>query len=207
MPLPREDGDKKPPLIRTPRMRILVVVASLLAANYIFVALFAPGKVEPVKVPYSPVFLDQVRAGNVDRVSTTGTTVDGRFKKEFKYGKAESTKVFATEIPTFADDAKLSALLEDNDVVIAAEPINQSRGFLASLILGFGPVILLIALFFFIFRRSAGGPMSALGAFGRSKARRVEGGEQKITFADVAGIDEAKSELSEIVDFLKNPER
>ena len=49
--------------------------------------------------------------------------------------------------------------------------------------------------------------MSALGAFGRSQARRVEGGEQKITFADVAGIDEAKAELSEIVDFLKNPER
>ncbi len=49
--------------------------------------------------------------------------------------------------------------------------------------------------------------MSALGAFGRSKARRVEGGDQKITFADVAGIDEAKAELSEIVDFLKNPER
>ena len=86
-PLPRKDGDKKRPLFGTPRMRILLVVAALLAANYIFVALFAPGKVEPVRIPYSPTFLDQVRAGNVDRVSTTGATVDGRFKKEFKYGK------------------------------------------------------------------------------------------------------------------------
>ena len=206
-PLPREDGEKKQPRFRTPRMRILLVVTALLAANYIFVALFAPGKVEPVKIPYSPTFLDQVRAGNVDRVSTTGATVDGRFKKEFKYGKAEPKKVFATEIPIFSNDEQLSALLEEKKVVIEAEPINQSRGFLASLILGFGPVILLIALFFFIFRRAAGGPMSALGAFGRSKARRVEGGDQKITFDDVAGIDEAKSELSEIVDFLKNPER
>jgi len=206
-PLPREDGDKKPSLLRTPRMRIVLVVAALLAANYIFVALFAPGKVEPVKIPYSPVFLDQVRAGNVERVSSTGATVDGRFKKEFKYGEAEASKDFATEFPIFANDEELNGLLEDNKVVIEAEPINQSRGFLASLILGFGPVILLIALFFFIFRRSSGGPMNALGAFGRSKARRVEGGEQKITFADVAGIDEAKSELSEIVDFLKNPER
>ena len=206
-PLPREDGEKKQPRFRTPRMRILLVVTALLAANYIFVALFAPGKVEPVKIPYSPTFLDQVRAGNVDRVSTTGATVDGRFKKEFKYGKAEPKKVFATEIPIFANAEQLSALLEEKKVVIEAEPINQSRGFLASLILGFGPVILLIALFFFIFRRAAGGPMSALGAFGRSKARRVEGGDQKITFDDVAGIDEAKSELSEIVDFLKNPER
>ena len=206
-PLPREDGDKKRPMFRTPRMRILLVVTALLAANYIFVALFAPGKVEPVKIPYSPTFLDQVRAGNVERVSTTGATVDGRFKKDFKYGKAEPTKVFATEIPVFANSEELSGLLEDEKVVIEAEPINRSRGFLASLILGFGPVILLIALFFFIFRRGAGGPMSAIGAFGRSKARRVEGGDQQITFADVAGIDEAKAELSEIVDFLKNPER
>jgi cell division protease FtsH len=206
-PLPREDEEKKQPRFRTPRMRILLVVTALLAANYIFVALFAPGQVEPVKIPYSPTFLDQVRAGNVDRVSTTGATVDGRFKKEFKYGKEEPKKVFATEIPVFANSEQLSSLLEQKKVVIEAEPINQSRGFLASLILGFGPVILLIALFFFIFRRAAGGPMSALGAFGRSKARRVEGGDQKITFDDVAGIDEAKSELSEIVDFLKNPER
>ena len=92
--------------------------------------------------------------------------------------------------------------------MIEAEPINQSRGFLASLILGFGPVLLLIGLFVYFARRAGGGgAMGAVGAFGRSKARRVEGGEQKITFADVAGIDEAKSELSEIVDFLKNPER
>jgi cell division protease FtsH len=205
-PLPREDGDERGPRFRTPRMRILVVVTALLAANYIFVALFAPGEVEPVSVPYNPVFLEQIREGNVERISTTGETVDGRFKREFKYQDAEPTKVFETEIPVFANEEELSDLLESQDVVIEAEPVNQSRGFLASLILGFGPVILLIALFVFLARRS-GGPMSALGAFGRSKARRVEGGEQKITFADVAGIDEAKSELSEIVDFLKNPER
>jgi cell division protease FtsH len=206
-PLPRDDDDKKRSLFGTPRMRILLIVTGLLAANYIFVALFAPGKVEPVRIPYSPTFLDQIRAGNVDRVSTRGATVDGAFKKEFKYGGAEPTKVFATEIPVFANAEQLSGLLEDHDVVIAAAPINRSRSFLASLILGFGPVILLIALFFFIFRRAAGGPMSALGAFGRSKARRVEGGDQRINFNDVAGIDEAKAELSEIVDFLKNPER
>jgi len=189
-------------------MRILLVVTALLAANYILVAMFAPGEVKPVKIPYNPVFLEQIRDGNVERISTTGETVDGRFKKNFKYGDSEPTKVFETEIPVFANEEELSSLLEDQNVVIEAEPVNQSRGFLASLILGFGPVILLIALFVFLFRRSAGGgPMGALGAFGRSRARRVEGGEQKITFNDVAGIDEAKAELSEIVDFLKNPER
>ncbi|HKH30882.1 MAG TPA: AAA family ATPase, partial [Gaiellaceae bacterium] len=207
MPLPREDGDR-PPRIRTPRMRILLVVGALLAANYIFVALFAPGEVKPVKIPYNPVFIEQIRDGNVERISTEGTTVDGRFKKDFKYGDAEPTKAFETEIPVFANNDQLSKLLEDENVVIEAEPINENRGFLTSLILGFGPVILLIALFVFLARRAGGaGPMSALGSFGRSRARRVEGGEQQITFADVAGIDEAKAELSEIVDFLKTPER
>src|SRR5215211_4986108 len=158
-PLPRKDGDKHPSPLRNSRMRIVLIVAALLAANYLFVALFAPGKVEPVRIPYSPTFLDQVRANNVDRISTTG----------------------ATEIPVFADTDMLSELLEQHNVVIEAEPINRSRGFLASLILGFGPVLLLIALFFFVFRRAAGGPMSALGAFGRSKARRVEGGDAQIT--------------------------
>src|SRR4051812_47631826 len=72
----------------------------------------------------------------------------------------------------------------------------------------FGPVILLVGLFLFIARRAGGaGGMGALGSFSRSRARRVEKGEQRITFSDVAGIDEAKAELTEIVDFLKNPDR
>jgi len=205
-PLPRGDDDKKGPSFRTPRMRILVIVASLLAANYIFVALFAPGKVEPIKIPYNPTFLEQVRAGNVERISSIGTTVDGRFKKDVKYGDSKPGKVFATEIPSFANGDELSALLEEKKVIISAEPINEDRGFIASLILGFGPVLLLIGLFVYFARRSGGG-VGAIGAFGRSKARRVEGGEQRINFGDVAGIDEAKAELSEIVDFLKTPER
>jgi cell division protease FtsH len=206
-PLPREDGDGRRPYFRTPRMRILLIVTGLLAANYIFVALFAPGRVEPVTIPYNPVFLEQIRDGNVERISVTGETVDGMFKEDFKFEDKEPTRNFETEIPVFADEEELSSLLEQQDVVIEAEPVNQSRGFLLSLILGFGPVILLVALFVFLFRRSSGGPMGALGSFGRSRARRVESGEQQITFADVAGIDEAKAELTEIVDFLKNPER
>jgi cell division protease FtsH len=138
--------------------------------------------------------------------------VEGRFREPVKYppnGDQEASRNFETEVPVFANQDELSQLLEDENVVIEAEPINDGRGFVASLLLGFGPVILLIALFVFLARRSAGGggPMGALGSFGRSRARRVEGGEQKVTFADVAGIDEAKAELTEIVDFLQNPER
>jgi cell division protease FtsH len=198
--------------MRNPRMRFLLIVLALLALNYVTVALFAPGREEPVRVPYSPTFLAQVRDANVERISSTGATVEGRFKKAVKYppnGDNEASRAFETEIPLFANEEELSQLLEEENVVIEAEPINAGRGFLASLLLGFGPVILLIALFVFLARRTAGGggPMGALGSFGRSRARRVEGGEQKVTFADVAGIDEAKAELTEIVDFLKNPER
>src|ERR671911_1045124 len=202
-PLPPENESP----FKRPRMQILLVVLALLTANYVAVAMFAPGDPEPVRIPYSPVFLDQVRAGNVERISTQGATVDGRFKKEFRYRDAEPTRSFATEIPVFAvSDEQLNELLEEENVVIDAEPVNQSRSFFSSLILGFGPVILLIGLFVFLARR-AGGPMGALGSFGRSRARRVEGGEQKVTFADVGGIDEPKAELTEIVDFLRNPER
>src|SRR3954469_4034493 len=214
-PLPRdrdqEGGNRPQP--RTPRMRFLVIVLALLALNYVSVAMLAPGREEPVRVPYSPTFLQQVRDGNVERISSTGATVEGKFKKDVTYPRSgndsRTSKTFETEIPLFANGDELSKLLEDNGVVIEAEPINQGRGFLASLLLGFGPVILLIALFVFLARRTAGagGPMGALGSFGRSRARRVEGGDQKVTFADVAGIDEAKAELTEIVDFLQNPER
>src|SRR5215213_268571 len=208
-PLPRSGDDPSPPRFRTPRMQVLLIILGLLAANYIFVAMFAPGKVESVRVPYSPTFLDQVNKGNVERISAEGATVEGRFKKEFTFEDNKPTKAFDTEIPVFADSDQLSADLENKGVIIEAEPVNQSRGFLASLILGFGPVILLIALFVFLARRAGGasGPMGALGNFGRSRARRSEGGDQQVTFADVAGIDEPKSELTEIVDFLKNPER
>ena len=195
---------------RTIGMRFWVLVVVLLVLNYITVSIFAPGREESVTIPYQPDFVGQVEADNVTKISTTGTTVSGEFKKEFKPSTdkdAKAAKNFETEIPTFADNDALSALLEEHNVTIEAEPVNQGRGFLLNLILGFGPVILLVALFVWISRRAAGGQMNALGSFGRSRARRIEGAQTNITFKDVAGIDESKQELTEVVDFLKNPDR
>jgi cell division protease FtsH len=189
--------------------RFWMLVALLLVLNYVTVALFAPGRERSVTIPYNPTFIDQVRDGNVSKISATGEqSVSGEFKKEVRYPHdAEPAKNFETTIPAFANEVQLSSLLQNNDVVIEAEPVNEGRGFLLNLILGFGPVILLVALFVWLSRRAAGGQMSALGAFGRSSARRIEGAQTKVTFADVAGIDESKSELTEVVDFLKNPDR
>ena len=214
-PPPTGPGDR-PRMPRPSRggWRFLGIVALLLAINWITVALFAPGREKTITIPFSPTFEDQVRAGNVDRISAEGEAIDGRFKKAVTYppkgqSGSETAVNFETQIPTFAANTdRVFTELRDHDVRIEAKPLNQGRGALLSLILGFGPVLLLVGLFVWFGRRAAAaGPMGALGSFGRSRARRVDADEQKVTFQDVAGIDEAKAELTEIVDFLKNPDR
>jgi cell division protease FtsH len=210
-PMPRDEGKRPQP--RMPRMPggrgFWLLVLVLLVVNYVSVALFAPGRQRSVRIPYSPTFLQQVQNNNVKRVSAQGETVSGEFKNSVRYpnNKSHPAKNFDTEIPIFANSDQLSKLLQDHKVEISAEPINEGRGFFTQLILDFGPVILFVALFIWLSRRVAGGQMNALGAFGRSRARRVEQGQTRVTFADVAGIDEAKSELTEVVDFLKNPQK
>jgi cell division protease FtsH len=188
-----------------------MIVLSLLALNYIIMALFAPGKEPSVRIPYNPTFLEQVDKGNVERVSSEGATLDGEFKDEIRYpdNEAKPARNFETEIPSWVlyQGGGLNDTLIAKDVEISAEPINDGRGLFASLILGFGPVILLVGLLIWFSRRATGGQMGALSTFGRSRARRVEGDQTKVTFNDVAGIDESKRELTEVVDFLKNPEK
>jgi cell division protease FtsH len=213
-PLPKPDEPpQRPRGMRFLGGRAWLLIFALLAVNYLTVALFAPGRERSVRIPYSPTFLQQVDQSNVKRISATGESISGEFKKPVTYPPASKdakpASNFDTEIPTFADTKVLSKTLQDHGVEISATPINQGRGTLLNLILGFGPVILLVALFVWMGRRAAGGggQLGALGAFGRSRARRVEGTDTRVTFNDVAGIDEAKHELYEVVDFLKNPDR
>jgi cell division protease FtsH len=212
---PAPDGRGAPPQQRPPLMprnrrgTFIGILVALLAVNFIL-ALATGSPEERTRVPYQPFFLEQVRTGNVQEISSTEQTIEGELKKPATYtpqgGKAEKVDKFKTQVPAFIDTASLTKLLDDQNVVVNASAPDSGRSAFWTLILGFGPTILLVGLFVYFARRmSAGG---ALGGFGRSQARRVGPDTQsRVTFEDVAGIDEAENELVEIVDFLKNPKR
>jgi cell division protease FtsH len=189
-----------------------IFFVALLALNWLSVLFFQPATQPRVTVPFSPFFLNELNVGHVKSITTKGDTIDGTFTEKLRYPStsktATPTTLFSTQIPSFWPGGQLAAELKG--VQVNAKSPTSGTSLLADLILGFGPTLLLVGLFYWLMRRSAasgGGGLGGLGNFGRSQARRVDPAEIRVTFDDVAGIDEAKQELTEIVDFLKNPER
>jgi cell division protease FtsH len=214
---PAPDGRGRPPEKRpsgpNPRWLALFFIVALLALNF-WVSSQVLGPNPRVQIPYSPTFLNEVNANNINSISSSSTgSIQGTLKKAIKYPadnkSATATVYFSTQIPSFAPNAPLFNTLKQNGVTINARPANTGPSFVASLLFGFGPTLLFLLLLVWIFRRAAqsGGGAGGLMSFGRSRARRVEAADQRVTFNDVAGIEEAKSELTEIVDFLKNPDK
>ena len=206
---PRTAGPQRPG--RLPPARWWLWFGLLLLVNFLVVSYLFPGPQAPEEVPYT-FFKEQVKAGNVEQISTRGDAVEGTFEEPVTYppkGEGSTTR-FTTAIPSFAN-TRLEELLVDRGVQINSEPLDQPRGLLPSLLFSFGPALLLIALFVWLSRRAAGqggGLGGALTGLGRSRARRYDQKEgERVTFDDVAGIEEAENELVEIVDFLKQPER
>lgn len=190
----------------------------ILLANY-FVVRELFSYAAPDTVPYT-FFKTQVAADNVERIYNHGQAITGRFVKPVTPTPAkgrnnrlriQSKEIqrFATTVPTFADPG-LETLLIEHGVEIIARPLEEGMNPLWMLVFGFGPAALLIGFYVWMYRRVAegGGPGGGLMGLGRSGARRFDPEqENRVTFADVAGIDEAKNELFEIVDFLKNPRK
>jgi cell division protease FtsH len=206
------DAPSRPPLI--PRSgTFIALVVGLLIVNLV-ISFMTGGPSDRERVPYQPFFVDQLTAGNVDEITSQADSIEGELSEAATYdppGDEEPVEVtsFETEVPAFVDRAGLTELLTDQEVVINAEPPDEGRSLWATLLLGFLPTLLLIGFFVWLARRQLrGGAGGVLGSFGRATARRFQHGEQeRVTFDDVAGIDEAEDELVEIVDFLKRPER
>ncbi|MFE7131316.1 ATP-dependent zinc metalloprotease FtsH [Streptomyces sp. NPDC057638] len=152
-------------------------------------------------------FSRQVDAGNVAKIYAKGDSIQGELKKKApKPGGGDYTK-FTTQRPAFAED-DLWAALTAKKVTVTAEPVVQQRGVLFNVLIALAPMVLLIALWVFIARRMGAAMGGGLGGgmFGRKPPPKpVEVTAGRTTFADVAGIDEVEAELSDVVDFLKNP--
>ena len=200
-----------------PPARSWLWFALILLANVLIVMFLLPGPEAPVEVPYT-FFKEEVRAGNVEAIYSQGDTVEGRFEEPVTYppkgeGGSEpssTSETFTTVLPSFVDPG-LEELLISNGVEISAEPIQEGGGLWQTLLFAFGPALLLIGGYIWLYRRAqrqGGGMGGALTGVGRSRARRYDQEQgPRVTFDDVAGIEEAENELVEIVDFLKDPEK
>jgi cell division protease FtsH len=189
----------------------------ILLANFILFRFLFPGPEAPLEVPYT-FFKEQVTAGNVEMIYSQGDNVEGRFEEPVTYppkgqGGSETSrtsKSFTTVLPSFVDPG-LEKVLIDNGVEISAKPIQEGGGLWQTLLFAFGPALLLIGGYIWLYRRAqrqGGGVGGALSGVGRSRARRYDEEQgTRVTFDDVAGIEEAENELVEIVDFLKDPEK
>src|SRR5687768_15102520 len=221
-------GDaKKTGAAKMPPRRSWLWFLVALVVNFFLVRLLMPSPEGPVTVPYT-LFKEQVGKRNVQAIYSRGETLTGRFKSPVTYpppgeegapakpgtersparrGPAKPATTFTTTIPSFVDSG-LETFLIENGVEISAEPIEEVDSPWSTFLFGFGPALLLILFYVWLFRRAAqqGGGMGGLMGIGRSRARRYDQEKDtRVTFNDVAGIDEAENELIEIVDFLRDP--
>jgi cell division protease FtsH len=158
----------------------------------------------PQLLPYTE-FKTQVAGKNVAEVFSRGDSIEGELKRPVAVPgvKDRTYQQFTTERPTFAGDDLLKEL-SDGGATVRATPIVQQRGFLTNLLISLAPILLLVGFYVWMFKRQQGA-MGGLLAGGKQK--RVDPETVRVTFDDVAGIDEVEAEINEVVDFLKDPEK
>ncbi|MFZ9479133.1 MAG: ATP-dependent zinc metalloprotease FtsH [Steroidobacteraceae bacterium] len=177
-------------------MKNFVVWALIAVAVLVLFSQFMPRSSPVSEVSYSS-FLEEVRTGRIDSVVLQGDTISG-------VRKDKST--FELYNPETDNTALIGSLTKANVAVVGRAP--KQPNFLAQLVLQLAPALLLILVFAWMLRQMQGGG-NGRGAmsFGKSRARLLSEDQVAVTFADVAGVDEAKQEVGEIVDFLKDPSK
>ena len=146
-----------------------------------------------IALPYSE-FLSQVKLNNINDVTIQENNILGHF---------QTGEAFTTYAP---NDPALITKLTDSGVKVTAAPLDEGVSPILGMLLNWLPMLLFIGVWIFFMRQMQGGKGGAMG-FGKSKAKLLTEKQGKITFEDVAGIDEAKDELEEIIEFLKNPQK
>ncbi len=184
------------------RTTLIYFVMVILFYVFFFMSAGASKQSPPVSIPYS-TFVNQVRANHVATAQVSDTTVSGAFTTPYHAQGTRYTRYTTTLLPL--PDTTLVPLLETHHVQLAG--VNQTPaawtvwlGYLITAV----PFIFLVGLFYVISRR-AGGQQQGLFGFGQSKAKLYTEERPRTTFADVAGIEAAKRELTEEVDFLVPP--
>src|SRR5690606_20494320 len=191
-------GSRWARLSRTASFWILVFLVPIL-----IIQVLSPRRDDSVELSYSQ-FIEQLDAGNVARVTITeGQRVEGVLSTPVMSETAgRPVRNFYTLLPIKDSESLLARIEARVPVVDAAEPPQNWWVFFAQML----PWLLLIGIWFFFLRQMQAGGSKAF-QFGKSKARLLSGDTPKVTFADVAGADEAKEELREIIEFLKDPQK
>jgi cell division protease FtsH len=226
MPPPTPPSDQPTP---PGRLRISPFWWVILFALFVWnIWTLLPQTQQEIAIPYT-AFVDQIKAGNVKDVQIDGAQISGDFKSGLPAAdlippdqlatplptsqpasnskaapKPELFTAFTTTFPEAVGDPNLISLLEANNVVLNVK--TSSNPVILDLLISGLPFILLIAAMVWMGRQTLKS-QSGIFSFGRSKARQYNEELPEVTFDDVAGVEEAKEELSEVVEFLRNPQR
>jgi cell division protease FtsH len=194
---------------REPWQRMLLVLALLLLVNVGYVWLFPPQRESVADIPYSR-FKQELAADHVASVTMQGEQLHGSFRAAVDISPASGAQPssytrFHTILPPVVDP-QLMTLLEQQQVEINTRP-SQESSFWSSLLIALLPWVLIIGIWWYVIKRmrEQGGPAGLFGQFRKSGAKLYQKLTSKVTFADVAGLDEAKQELAEIIAYLRDP--